>query len=266
MWNRTGSLINKENLKFNRNKIHVQSLTQLDNGYYNLRRKNNYLISRKKLQVEGNGIKLDVFLYVIKNMIQSTLFHTAKEVYLTPTDKERLFIPFPLNSKTWTLTYISDGDDEEHTLVDKGIQVRDSYIYVPFKRRFSKYDDGVDIDPVESRDSGTFYFKDPNGNLAETVRLEVIGEQKEIGKSREAVNIYLKSNTCFLFCRPEYLPTYVYIIVPVSIILALICCCCCVKKCCCKRSSSKRNESAPAVQHQVSFPSGVFVWRYELVF
>lgn len=195
MWNRTGSLINKENLKINRNKIHVQSLTQLDNGYYNLRRKNKDLISREKVQVEGNGIKLDVFLYVIKNMIQFTLFHTAKEVYLTATDKESLFIQFPFSSKTWTLTYISDGDDEEHTLVDKGIKVRDSYVYVPFKRRFSKYDDGVEINPVESGDSGTFYFKDTNGNLAETVVLEVLGEQKEIRKTTEAVNIYIKFNS-----------------------------------------------------------------------
>lgn len=187
-------MINKENLKINRNKIYVQSLTQLDNGYYNLRRKDNTLLTRKKLQVEGNGIKLDLFLYVFKNMIQFTLFHTAKEVHLEATDKERIFISFPSNSKTWTLTYIPDGDDEEHTLVDKGVKVRDSYIYVPFKRRFSKYSDGIDITPVERRDSGTFYFKDPDGNLAETVRLEVLGEQKEIRKNTEAVNIYIKSN------------------------------------------------------------------------
>lgn len=45
---------------------------------------------------------------------------------------------------------------------------------------------------------------------------------------------------------------------PVLFILALIGCCCCVKKCCCKKSSSKGNAPAPAAQHQVSFPSGVF--------
>lgn len=195
VWNRTGSLINKENLKINRNEIQVHRLTQLDNGYYNIRRKDNTLISRKKVHVEGNGIKQDVYLYVIKNMIQFTLFHTAKEVHLEATDKESLYIPFRFNSKPWTLTYISDGDDEEHTLIDKGIQVRDSYIYLPFKRRFSKYNDGVDINPVESRDSGTFYFKDLDGNLAETVRLKVYGEQKEIRKNTEAVNIYIKSNS-----------------------------------------------------------------------
>ncbi|XP_003970429.2 uncharacterized protein [Takifugu rubripes] len=198
LWNRTGSLINKENLKINRNQIHVHSLTQLDNGYYNIRKKDNTLMSRKKLQVE------------------------AKETHLEATDRENVFIRFPSKSKTWTLTYISDEDDEEHTLVDKGIQVRDSYIHVPFKRRFSKYDDGINISPVESGHSGTYYFKDPDGNLAETVRLEVFG----------------------------YLPTYVYILVPILIILALIGCCCCVRKCCCKKSSSKGNESAPAAQQQ----------------
>lgn len=192
MWNHTASLINKENLKFNRDKIQLQRLTQLDNGYYNLRKKNNELISRKKVQVEGNGMKLDVFLYVIKNMIQFTLFHTAKMEYFTAILKESLFIPFPFSSKAWTMTYISHEDGEEHTLVDKGIQVRDSYIYAPFRRRFSVYDGGMDILPVES---GTFYLKDPDGNLAETISLDVIGEQKEIGKSREAVNIYIKFNS-----------------------------------------------------------------------
>lgn len=61
-----------------------------------------------------------------------------------------------------------------------------------------------------------------------------------------------------MLSHPEYFPTYVYIIVPVLFILALIGCCCCVKKCCCKKSSSKGNAPAPAAQHQVSFPSGVF--------
>lgn len=190
VWNRTASQINRENLKIKWNKIHVESLTQLDNGYYNLRSKDNTVISRKKVQVEGNGIKMDVFLYVIKNMIQFTLFHTAKVVHLEATEKGSFFMAFPFNSKSWTVTYISDGDDEEHTLVDKGIQVRDSYSYAPFKRRLSKHDDGIDIVPVESRDGGTFYFKDPNGNLAQTVILEVFGEQKEIKKNAEAVNIY----------------------------------------------------------------------------
>lgn len=168
------------------------------------------MLSRKKVQVEGNGIKLDVFLYVIKNMIQFTLFHTAKKEYLTALAKESLFIPFRFKSNTWTLTYISDGDDEEHTLVDKGIQVRDSYIYVPFKGRFSMHDDGIDILPVEERDRGTFYFKDPDGNLAETVTLEVLGEQKEIRKHKEAVNIYLKSNSLVSRSVVQWLCPYMF--------------------------------------------------------
>lgn len=93
------------------------------------------------------------------------------------------------------MTYISDGDDVEHTLFDKGIRVRDSNIYAPFKRRIFKSNDGIDIVPVESGDSGTFYFKDRDGNLGQTVRLEVLGEQREIRKNTEAVNIYLKSNS-----------------------------------------------------------------------
>lgn len=121
---------------------------------------------------------------LFKNMIQFTLFHTAKQKYLDAEDRESIYIPFPSASNTWTLTYIPGGDDEEHTLVKNGIEVGDSY--VPFKRRFSKYNNGVDINSVERGDSGTFYFKDPDGNLAEIVRLEVVGEQKESRKTQRS--------------------------------------------------------------------------------
>lgn len=49
----------------------------------------------------------------------------------------------------------------------------------PFARRITLLRDGIEIYPVESIDSGTFEFRDPQGNLAQTVQVEVVyGEQQ----------------------------------------------------------------------------------------
>lgn len=199
LWNRTGSQVKKDKVRMKRNVIDIFHLTQANNGYYNLRKNDHTLLRRKKLEVEANQLNHD----------------TVENEYVS--------IQFPFASSVWTVTYTPDGDSEEYTLIDNGDTVRESLMYFPLKRRFYKLDHSFEISPAERRDSGYFYFKDQDGNLAQIVKLDVLY---------------------------GYLPTYVYIIVPVLIILVLIGCCCCVKKCCCKKSSSKRTESAPAVQYQ----------------
>lgn len=78
------------------------------------------------------------------------------------------------------MTYVPDGDVSEHTVVQNGVAIKDYYIYVPFTRRFSKWDDGIELVRVRTEDSGDFYFKDRGGNLVQTVRLEVsAGEQNK---------------------------------------------------------------------------------------
>lgn len=42
-----------------------------------------------------------------------------------------------------------------------------------FNRRIQLVKDGIEIDPVEITDSGTFEFRDPHGYLAQTVLVEV---------------------------------------------------------------------------------------------
>lgn len=44
------------------NVIDVFNLTQADEGYYNLRRKDNTLVNRKKLKVEGNDTVKSTFV------------------------------------------------------------------------------------------------------------------------------------------------------------------------------------------------------------
>lgn len=46
----------KGKVQMNWNVIDVLNLTQANEGYYNLRRKDNTLVKRKKLKVEGNEI------------------------------------------------------------------------------------------------------------------------------------------------------------------------------------------------------------------
>lgn len=54
LWNRTGPQVKKDKVQFKWNVIDVFFLTQADNGYYNLRKKDHTLLKRNKLQVEGN--------------------------------------------------------------------------------------------------------------------------------------------------------------------------------------------------------------------
>lgn len=109
------------------------------------------------------------------------MFHPANQVNREAIQDERISIQFPFTSSTLTVTYTPDGDSEEHTLIDNGITVRQNLIYLPLKRRFDKLDNSFEIYPVERRDSGYFYFKDQDGNLAQIVRLDVLyGEQNQI--------------------------------------------------------------------------------------
>lgn len=60
LWNRTSSQVKKGKVKIKGNIIDLYNLTQMENGYYNLRRKDNTLVKRKSLTVKGNKIKYNV--------------------------------------------------------------------------------------------------------------------------------------------------------------------------------------------------------------
>lgn len=47
----------------NWNIIDIFNLTQADEGFYNLRRKDDTLVRRKKLKVEGNEIAESMFVF-----------------------------------------------------------------------------------------------------------------------------------------------------------------------------------------------------------
>ncbi|KAM4555817.1 uncharacterized protein PAE49_014768 [Odontesthes bonariensis] len=194
LWNRTNHQNSREKrLQVVDNVLSISYLTQLDSGYYNFREKDNTLESRRYLEVKENIKHYDVDL------------------------KNTLFVKYPWHGGPWTVTFKVTG--EEHEVMKDGKLVGED---LWFFRRISAWEDGIEIYPVERRDSGTFEFRDQNGNLAMAVNLNLL---------------------------PEPFPSeYVAVIVGVGIaLLVIVCiCCCCRKKKCCKKN---RPPAAPAVYH-----------------
>ncbi|XP_054453644.1 uncharacterized protein LOC129090139 [Anoplopoma fimbria] len=196
LWNRTDPQTNEGGRGRMRNRVwEIKNLIQADMGHYNLRAKDNTLLFRKLLEVRER------YMY-----------------YDTQVNKRLLIANLP-GFQLWTVDFSSEEEEENQTLMHAGHLRTDNYWYSgPFKGRLFNSDDGLEIDPVESTDSGTYYFRDEQGNLAQTTQVLV---------------------------NPEPVATMVYVGIAVGSVFAVIACCCCVRKCCCKKSSSKRAESAP---------------------
>ncbi|XP_023252001.1 uncharacterized protein LOC111646677 [Seriola lalandi dorsalis] len=201
MWNRTDPQTNKEGRgKVNDNSWEMHDLRQADSGFYNFRGKDNMLLDRKKLSV--------------KEWYR----------YYDPMVNEPLIIEYP-TAITFTLgevTFTYKGNMEPKIQLRRaGNPDREENWNLwqrHFMGRLTVLHKGLQIDPVEIADSGTFHFRDTQGNLIQTVNLDV---------------------------KQGAAPTFVYVAIVVGIIFAVILCCCCVRKCCCKKSSSKRDTSAP---------------------
>ncbi|XP_034399598.1 uncharacterized protein LOC117737630 isoform X2 [Cyclopterus lumpus] len=205
LWNRTNPQTNNGGRgQMRRNEWEIKNLIQADMGHYNFRAKDNTLLSRILLEVR-----------------EHTLTYTTKP-------NERLLIPNPPGAAQWTVAFTPEVDKETKQLMREGkLLTIDEWYSGPFAWRMLAVQDGLVIDPVDRTDSGTFEFRDPQGNLAQTVHLLV---------------------------QQDSVATFVYVGIIVGIIFAVIACCCCVRKCCCKKSSSKRAESAP----QTAAPPAVY--------
>ncbi|XP_059202103.1 uncharacterized protein LOC131981704 [Centropristis striata] len=197
LWNRTDPQTNRgRRVQVARSgrSWEINDLTQADNGYYSFRAKDYNLLIRTRLEVKEHASH-----------------YNAKM-------DEEIFIENLFGGSLWTV-YFTREDDQGYffgPLIEKGrLQNRST-----FKKRLQIYDDGITIDPVRHGDSGTFEFRDQQGNLAQIVKL-VVEEEK--------------------------VPTGEIIGIAFGSVFAMIVCCCCVRKCCCKKSSSKRDESTPPV-------------------
>ncbi|KAF1384645.1 hypothetical protein PFLUV_G00122350 [Perca fluviatilis] len=195
LWNRTDPQANKgSRLQMKDSIWEIKSLNQADGGYYNFRKKDKTVLSRLRIVVGVNDRR-----------------------YYTKVN-ERFVIENPSLDATWTVTFTPAGEVEKNTLMEAGNLVTDD-------RRIRIMRNGIEIDPVNIIDSGTFEFRDQQGYLAKIVELRVEDE-----------------------LLPSVLHPYAYIAIIGGIIFAVVVCCCCVKKCCCKNSSSKRHESAPETE------------------
>ncbi|XP_033488369.2 uncharacterized protein LOC117260523 isoform X1 [Epinephelus lanceolatus] len=198
LWNHTNRHTNRGGRgQVKRNVWEIMNVNQGDMGHYNFRRKDNTLLSRIQLTVQEGFRQYD-----------------------TKVDK-RLLIENPLGDVPMTVTFTPEGEMKHYTLMKAGLLVEDEMDSMPwtFTRRILVVQDGIEIDPVESTDSGTFEFRDPQGHLALIAQVVV----KRV------------------FISPA--PAVGYGTSIFGILFAGIICRCCVKSCS-KESSSKRNKSA----------------------
>lgn len=107
---------------------------------------------------------------------------TENETYYDTKVNRKLLIQNPRGSSSWTVTFIPEEKTEQELLTREGnLVTEDEGIPPYFDRRIQVVHDGIEIDPVKITDSGTYEFRDPRGNLAQTVQVEVeTGERQHI--------------------------------------------------------------------------------------
>ncbi|XP_047440351.1 uncharacterized protein LOC125007662 [Mugil cephalus] len=198
LWNRTDpEVIVGQKGRVIINAFEILYLTQEDNGYYNFRKRDNTLLYRGRLVVEGETIHYD------------------------PKKDDHLTINFPWIESTWTVTFTPKGKMKPHTVMKAGFPVISGSW---FSHRIQVLKNKFEINPVESTDSGTFEFRDPQGNLALTAIVEVYQESSAL----------------------KYL-----LAIGGIILVGILCCCCfcCRRRCCNGDKSASQAAAAPAVYY-----------------
>ncbi|XP_059202726.1 uncharacterized protein LOC131982159 [Centropristis striata] len=207
LWNRTDPQTNsggRVRVTRNGRSWQINDLTQADIGHYSFRAKDNSWLQTTFLKVEEH----------VSN-------HIAK------VDKSFLVDMKPaLRGELWTVSFTPKGELSSIPLVRERRLVNKWN----FQWRIQLLGLGIDIDPVKHGDSGTFEYRDQQGNLFQTVTIDVKDEE---------------ISTAGIFA---IVAAAVFAVVFIGLI---------VKKCCCKKSSSKRDASTPPVfYHSSTQPAG----------
>ncbi|XP_004545450.3 uncharacterized protein LOC101464849 [Maylandia zebra] len=206
LWNRTDSQIRESRAEVKNGNWQLSYLTQADSGYYNFMDKNHSVLAKVLLKVKE----------------QTRHYETRWN--------EHILIEYPRGPKKWTVTFTPEGQMDPETLMDGSLIIKDNR----FSGRIHAVMDGIIINSTEIRDSGTFEFRDPDGNLILSARLEV---------------------------TPEMLPQFIFMAVIALIVVGIICCCCCCKKCCKRDKSAPQTAASPApavyyhIENQPACPS-----------
>lgn len=118
-----------------------------------------------------------MLLVCLNTFFKITIFslpHTEDQKHYQAAVNKFLRIPNPRGRSPWTVIYTREGETKDVIVVHENTLVSRSY----FEGRLHVLSDAITIDDVESRDAGTFKFKDSDGNLAQTVHVRVpSGEQ-----------------------------------------------------------------------------------------
>ncbi|XP_043984047.1 uncharacterized protein LOC122837629 isoform X2 [Gambusia affinis] len=200
LWNLTNPQSEKRKGDVKNNFWTISGVTQADNGYYNFRKKEGTLPSRVLLTVK-----------------EKTRNYDSKA-------NEDLLIMNPWTGGSWTVTFKEDIGTKQETIIENGYLVRG---VSRFSGRIGIQSDGIEIRSVEAKDSGTYEFRDPQGNLALSAR------------------VYVDDHVS------HHLVTYVVVAV-VVIVLGMCCCFCCKRKCCCKKNKSAATAGSAATYHDKS--------------
>lgn len=108
-----------------------------------------------------------------------SVFHTAKQINYDKMVDDEIYMTYPFPS-SWTVTFTREGESEEDVLIREGNLVYQMHsVLSPFTGRFEAYSEGISIAPLRRGDSGTFEFKDQDGNLAQRVQLEVMQGERQ---------------------------------------------------------------------------------------
>ncbi|KAM9377932.1 uncharacterized protein KZ484_010209 isoform 2-T2 [Pholidichthys leucotaenia] len=193
LWNRTDPQSTSRGT-VKRSLWQMVDLTQADNGFYNFRKKDKFLLARFRLTVEAQ-----------------TRYYETKE-------GRGILIKYPFNAVTKTVTFKPKNSEMETQMVVEGHRL------VIQNRRF--HTDpvfGIAIDEAEVKDSGTYEFRDREGNLSLIAELEVQTEDR----------------SSFILLG----------IAAVIILVGAICICCCCRKKCCKKDQPPQTAAAPQVYY-----------------
>lgn len=201
LWNRSNPQVQSVHSgQVNQSSWQVQNVTQSENGFYDIRQKDNTLLCRTQLKVEENVRHYKKF------------------------EDKHLLIEYPWDNGPWLATFKPNGGMDNITLIKDGQKYSEDW----FGWRLEIESAGPMINPLRLKDSGTFEFRDRNGNLALIAHLVV-------EKPDDA---------------PPPVPLLVFIIVA-FVLGGAFCCWMCRSRIakCCKRDKPAPQTAAPFAVH-----------------
>ncbi|XP_051810629.1 uncharacterized protein LOC110965024 isoform X7 [Acanthochromis polyacanthus] len=146
LWNRTNPQVKRVRRgQVIENFWQVENVTQSEDGFYNIRQKDNTLLSRIDLNVKEHTR------------------HYTKHV------DEYLIIEYPWDNGTWYVKFLPKERTTDITLIDDGVKHSEKW----FDWRLEILSSGIKIVALEITDSGTFKFRDKKYNLVLVTHLEM---------------------------------------------------------------------------------------------